>query len=785
MKNNLLFGCISGLIITVVFFYQFIFLGKVAFPGDLLVAQFEPFRSYSYQGYVPGSHPHKSQYGDTIRQLYPWRSFAIEELKQGRFPLWNPYSFSGAPLFANIQSAVLYPFNFLYIFFSYPMAWGILVFLQPLLSFIFTFLYSRKIGMRFSGALFASLAFSFCLYASVFLEYNTINHVFLWMPLLLYAVECILEKITVRYACIFIASIVFSLFAGHIQIFGFIIIFLICYLFYRIYGKRSHKMEKIRLSLWFVVFIVIAFGISAIQLLPTIELIGNAARSVQSYNFLIEKLLLQPAQLVLAFSPDFFGNPATRNYLLQDSYPGNAFYIGLIPVVFSFYALFNIKKNVFIDYFVIAIIILLILFVRTPLSELFYRINIPFFSTGSPTNGLFLLSFALSILAGFGIDFWLVDKDKKILKILFILSCLFAVAWAYVVILHPQMSKQNFLYSIILLGITVSMLIVGTFFAKKKQIIVLILVLLTCVDLFYFFQKFNPFVSVDSVFPKAAIISVLQKNTGSERIWGYGEAFIEANLLTQFHLFDPNGYDPLYPKRYGEFVFSSKNGKILHTFDNTTRSDATIVQGFGGKDLLENKQRLRVLDVLGVRYILVKRDTDKLLSTRFSLWKQDGAWSVIKNNNAAPRVFLADTYRVVDDANFEKTFFSETFDPRQEILLEEDPGITLDPRKGTADIVMYVPSEVAIKTQSTGKNLLMLSDEFYPGWAAFIDGKQTKILKADYAFRSVVVPAGSHIVKFQYIPQSFSFGIGISIISSISTLLVCIMLWKQSKYAAN
>ena len=134
------------------FFYQTIFRGRVPFPGDILVSDFQPWRSTSYLGYGAGGIPNKAQYPDTIRQMYPWKTVAIESLKQGRLPLWNPYNFSGSPLLANFQSSALYPFGILYLLISEIDAWTILIILQPLLAVLFTYLLSRKIGVGEFGS---------------------------------------------------------------------------------------------------------------------------------------------------------------------------------------------------------------------------------------------------------------------------------------------------------------------------------------------------------------------------------------------------------------------------------------------------------------------------------------------------------------------------------------------------------------------------------------------------------------------------------------------------------
>jgi uncharacterized membrane protein YfhO len=54
--------------------------------------------------------------------------------------------------------------------------------------------------------------------------------------------------------------------------------------------------------------------------------------------------------------------------------------------------------------------------------------------------------------------------------------------------------------------------------------------------------------------------------------------------------------------------------------------------------------------------------------------------------------------------------------------------------------------------------LLVLSDTYYPGWKAFVDGKKTKIYRADYTFRAILLNAGTHLVEFVYDPMSFKLG---------------------------
>src|SRR5690348_17780079 len=142
--------------VCLLFFYKTIIFGKLPFPGDLLLSQYAPWRHESYGGYVAGAVPSKDQYFDVLRELYPWKTLVVDELKHGQFPLWNPYNFSGSPLLANYQSQVFYPFTFVYFLFPQTTAWTIMVILQPLLGVLFFYLFATEIGLGAGAAMLSA-----------------------------------------------------------------------------------------------------------------------------------------------------------------------------------------------------------------------------------------------------------------------------------------------------------------------------------------------------------------------------------------------------------------------------------------------------------------------------------------------------------------------------------------------------------------------------------------------------------------------------------------------------
>src|SRR5581483_660221 len=476
----------------------------------------------------------------------------------------------------------------------------LLIMIQPFLAGIFTYFFCREIGLRKESSYLSAISFACCLFMTSFLEYSIIGNTILWLPLGLLAVERLFKKWTSIEVIILSLSISFSFLAGHLQIFGFSFLFIISYAFY-----KALVLQKSKKFITILGILVLAVFVCSVQLFPTVELIQNSAHGSQQYQFLIEKLLIQPFQLILFLSPDIFGNPATNNYLISDTYPGNALYIGLIPFLFALFAFVSSKKSSTKNYFIGISIILLFFFLRTPFTEMFYRLQIPFFSTSSPTNAIFLLSLSLSILAGFGMDDWFEKKNKRRIYIMGG-TIVFLLLSGLIFYRQHIVSQKNFTYSLGLLTVFAILFFIGERIKKKK--LALLFIVITVFDLFYFSDKFNPFVPHQLVFPQAPVAKWLSQESGINRVWGYGAANIESNFQTQLSIFSPDGYDPLYSRRYGEFIQSTREGVIETGFTNQTRSDATIAEGFGQNGFVENNKRLQILNLLGVMYILDREE---------------------------------------------------------------------------------------------------------------------------------------------------------------------------------
>ncbi|MEK7159989.1 MAG: hypothetical protein AAB702_00725, partial [Patescibacteria group bacterium] len=176
-------------IISVIFFWQFLLKGLLPIPLDTIVGLYYPFRD-AYFKTNPNGLPYKNfLITDPVRQQYPWRNLSIESQKEGSLPLWNPYNFAGTPLLANFQSAPLYPLNILFFILPFAISWSILIFLQPLLAGIFLYLYLNNLKLNKFASLFGSVSFAFSGFFIAWLEWGTVLHTALWLPLILLSID--------------------------------------------------------------------------------------------------------------------------------------------------------------------------------------------------------------------------------------------------------------------------------------------------------------------------------------------------------------------------------------------------------------------------------------------------------------------------------------------------------------------------------------------------------------------------------------------------------------------
>jgi hypothetical protein len=159
-----------------------------------------------------------------------------------------------------------------------------------------------------------------------------------------------------------------------------------------------------------------------------------------------------------------------------------------------------------------------------------------------------------------------------------------------------------------------------------------------------------------------------------------------------------------------------------------------------------------------------------------------GDVKIYEKHTVLPRAFFVSAVRyAANDAEAVQLMQAETFDPAKKVVIvngenerrgegENSPSV---PPSLHPSIISYSPEHIVIDVDAPQDGYLILTDAYYPGWTATIDGQPAGIERADLMFRAVKVPAGQHRVEFRYQPQSFSIGLAIS----IGTLVILSGMW--------
>ena len=763
-------------LIWLIFSSPYLIKHQVPFPSTYLVNFFSPWNAY------PGfSSPVKNNaMPDVITQIVPWKNLVIDNFKHGQIPLWNPYSFSGMPFLANYQSAALSPFNLLFMLLPFIDAWSLLILLQPLLAGVFMLMFLKSLKITDKASVFGAVSFMFCGFITTWMAYGTLGYAILFLPLALFSIEKFYESNKNRYLILYSFVFPLSFFSGHFQISLYFFLFVLAYLIFKFYQTRN-----ISNALHMVAYTAFGVFLSLPQILPSFELYSQSLRSG-----IFQKTEVIPWGYVATFfAPDFFGNPVTRNDWFGHYAEWNA-YIGLFPLILCLYVVFN-KKNKYILFFMLSAVFAILLSFQTPLLDFLINTKIPVLSTSAASRIIVIFSFSASVLGAFGYDKLREDieknKTRKIFYWLVGLLLIFLTLW--LVVLSKNIipvdkliiAKQNLILPTILFILSGTLVAIALFVKRNVksinflEIIFFILLLLTVFDLLRFANKWMPFDKGSLMYPSTKIEKELMKLSGFERIFGNfgGEA------TTFYKLSSIEGYDALYIKRYGEFIASLENGKL-------TQSARSVV--LFPKHGLYSKQ---ALDLLGTKYVIHKL-ADGRKSWVFPFWTarqgtynliyDDGVYQILKNDNAFPRAFMVGQYVVEKDPQkILDTMFNPDFDLRNKVVLEKDPKLSLNDVAGEAKIINYSSNKVVISTNSKGNALLFLSDTFYPGWEALVDGKNTTIYRADYTFRAVYVPKGEHKVEFIYNPLSFNLGLLGAFLGVIFSLGISFVIKKRGK----
>jgi len=758
--------------------------------------------------------------------FYPTRTVLGEALRTGNLGpvLWSPDIFGGYPLFAEGQIGALYPLNWLFALAVVPppTLLSLHIVLHYFLAALFTYLFARTLRIEPAGAVLAGLVFAFSGFMTSHLAHVSLLDASVWLPLLFLFAELLLQRGRWVFLILTSLTLAIQIYAGHPQAALLSAFALAIYIFCRVMffsappasgdkppamlldrrtrlGVLSRPVSNlVRCCLILVLIAALGSALAAAQLVPLYELTGLTLRTGGVQYEWATTYALSAENLSTLVFPFRFGGPI--DYTGQWGFAELSLYAGIAPLVLGLVPLLlRPNKYGFLFFFLGGLALLLSLGEATPLFRILHAFPI-YKSLRAPGRFVLIVDFALALLSGLGLTIlqragqlrgakrWLGFYIAALLLLLLALTGpggpidVIRAAWqtnllgrASTPTTVPGVATQEryFVFFPLLshselvgnIGQSVfgklmrrdyyaaapwllAFAAVGVALLARKKWrlgITAAFLVLTLIDLFMFTVRVNAYLIADPAMPPGQVgkgqVDYLQSTDTSFCVYHFRS--LPANDLLPWRIPCLDGYSPLETLRHRDYEHAIKNGPAP----------------------------LKLLSLASARYIAghisQMRSFDQLNGLPL-VW-QDGPLQIYENTAALPRAYFVHTAKVAPPEAVLPTLAQPEWIPGKSVVLEEPvelPGAS-DPTEATVQITCYGPTYAEIQVKTTAAGLLVLNDAAYPGWKAWVDDEETKIYTANYLFRAVPVPAGTHTIEFAYQPASLAIGIAITLLTLV------------------
>lgn len=712
--------------------------------------------------------------GDLVSFLWPQYSFAAQSIRSGSIPLWNPYLYSGAPFLADNQAGALYPINLiafvLFPNFTYQVMEGLVVFhiwLAGAAMYIALRVWPTDSlalsgrGLGRGSALLGAIAY---MLSDVFVTHiGNLNLIAVaaWMPLVLGLFACGLAQRDARHQVASGVIFAVAILAGHAQMTAITLVGLMSIVVWQflIASSWRDRGKVIGLS---AITLVVAFGLTAMQLLPSLEMTRYSLRSGLSYEE-ATAYSLPPAALTSLFSPLLFGRGAIDFWGPWQRVETG--YLGVVPLLLMGFAFTRKKSNSAWFLAALGLLGLLIALGKyTPAYSLVHSLPV-LGGLRVPARFILLTDFAIAALAALGLRQLLANVRSN-------------GRWSWI----------GFVLVIGLIGMTLTFLSVPHAGHENNLTSALI--------------------TFGGLVLSASAVIWWQKKSGvrnkRSEILLIGLLALELIVLGSTVEIDAN--DPTLGYQHQAVVDFLRADQNVFRVENTSsawQSDAALMHGLndiGGifNPLgLANYETYRggmgnrgspLYNLLGVKYVLANKNEPPGDASFVPVFNADPQLDVYLNTKALPRAQLLDRAQIVQSGEAAwQAIHAADFDPSAMVVIEDGkdlPGGEDQSRQRSLSFASLTNDHVELIAQTSSPTYLVLTDVYYPGWTATIDDQPTDLYPADFAFQAVLVPAGSHRVRFQFEPIAWRWGLRLSGITGAG-LLVWFGLRRTNKVASR
>ena len=704
--------------------------------------------------------------GDLVSFLWPLYRFAARSLRAGELPLWNPHLYSGMPFLADNQSGLFYPLNLLVFFLlgepSYGVMEGLVVF-HIWLAGVTMFALIRELKLGRPAALLGGIAYALSDLFVTHIGNLNLNATAAWLPLLLLLSHRACTRRSIYWAASAGAVLTVAALAGHAQMLLFLVLALGVYLIYRLVVDRQqgwgHNARTLAL-----VGLVAAIGVggAALTLIPAYELAGHTGRGHLPFEE-AARYSLPPKALIGLVAPGFFGRGADNFW--GDWERVEAGYLGVATLVLALLGVqwWGGEKHPLLFFFIALVPFALLLAMGkfTPLYGLLYRLAPTFDRVRAPARLILLADLGLAALAAVGFDRLSRGENFRWARMV----GMFALAAGALVLLLGQPAAQSIppvdrrlqaTNSVVMAAALLALSGLILIFARRARWTSWLLLPLVAAELLLTGST----VEVDPHdptlgFQQTDVVDFLQGDLDLYRIESTAHAW-QPDAALVFGLYDIGGiYNPLGLAPYEAYRWGvGERGDPLY-------------------------------NLLGTKYVLADKGQPPGDERLVPVYTANPGLDVYLNTAALPRALLAHRSQVVPDhAAAWDAIHAPDFDPAELVILEEGEPLAADPIPGGSEIFFqrYDLNRVELVVRTPAAGYLLLSDVFYPGWRATVDGELAEILRADYLFRALYLSPGEHVIKMAFAPHSWYLGLAVSVITWLGLVIAANRVWRRRKF---
>ncbi|HEX3278258.1 MAG TPA: YfhO family protein [Thermoleophilaceae bacterium] len=773
-----------------------IFVGQGLLPGRTLSSSDGLWTAAPWKAYRPdGVRPFGSNFelADAVAVFQPFFQFTRDALPG--VPLWNPHMMAGRPFLADAQSAVFSPFTVPVYVFGLWKALAVMAALKLFVAAFGTFLFARAIGLRFGGALFAGAVYAFGTFFVVWLAWPLTN-IFPLIPWILLVTELLVRRPEPLTVAALAALIGLQFLGGHPETSFHVMVVTTLWFAFRAlppWWREGHELPRlVRPVLAYGGAVILGAALAALLLVPLAEFF------VHSGDY--QRRLDRPASfsssqyLGAFFLFDYWGRP-TQNAIAA-FVSNRGYYAGAITLMLAAVALVLRPTRTRIVLGVFAFVTMLVVLGVSPVSDVV--VALPGFRTAHNGRMVIFVLLVLALLAGWGLDELTsrelpsINRRKLALGVataIFVFPVVWLIvagtldlgqlkpalkaAWAFrdAPQSHAAVRLGALLEWLPLAGAGLAVVALGLRIWPALRVSAAVLAALAIsivvADLFRANMGFNPAIPLDHARqPTTGAITYLQSQTPN-RFVGMGQPgeqqALGVDLAMRYGLYDARGYDFPVEKRYDK-LWRAEVGPPGEIVPPTAFA-------------LPTARALRTLNLFSVSDVIQDPDVKPLRLRGLSLAYHGPDARVYRNANALPRAFLVGGQVKVggEDAELGAVTSGMVDLRRVAVTGKPLPGLTSAAPAGTARLTEYGRQNAVAQVNATRPALMVLTDVYYPGWKAKVDGHDVPIERVDYLLRGVRVPAGAHRVELEYAPASWRAGWILSLAALVATAALALV----------